>query len=323
MSKELLLNAKEIVIQYGDLTAVKNVSLQIHAGEIFGIIGPNGAGKSSLVECLVGLRKPMSGSADVCGLDPWDDRNKSELFSKVSIQLQSTNYPERSKVNELCEQFTSFYEHPQPWEDLLKSLDIDDKRNDFYHNLSGGQRQKLSIAISLLPNPKLLILDEITTGLDPKSRHELWDKIIALKKKGIAVVLVTHFMDEADALCDRLGLMINGELEVLNQPSDLIRKSNLKTVVSFRSDTAKKSMLEGIAGVESVLQKGDTFTLYASNPNMPQNWIAFMENNHISYTNMDIHKPSLEEAFLALTGYIPEVKSTNVNKSRKERKARK
>ncbi len=199
---------QHLVKRYGHLLAVNDVSFSIHKGEIFGIIGPNGAGKTTSVECISGLRTPDSGSISVFGLSPQQDRNK--LREVVGVQLQESALPPRLKVGEAVRLFASFYPNPLDPDELLESLGIKQFANSTFKSLSGGQKQRLSIALALVGNPKLAILDELTTGLDPEARRETWSLIESMRDRGVTVILVTHFMDEAEKLCDRLALITHG-----------------------------------------------------------------------------------------------------------------
>ncbi len=181
---------------YGTTTAVEDVSFSIAEGEIFGIIGPNGAGKTTTVECISGLRVPDSGFVSVYGLNPKNDRE--ELRKCVGVQLQESALPPRIKVKEALDLFASFYPNSLDSRELLESLGIREKRNAQFKKLSGGQKQRLSIALALIGNPKVAILDELTTGLDPEARRETWDLIERVRDRGVTVILVTHYMDEAE-----------------------------------------------------------------------------------------------------------------------------
>ena len=198
MSAAPAVTVQNLVKKYGHRVAVDDVSLSIHEGEIFGIIGPNGAGKTSTVEGISGLRAPDSGSISVYGLSPRKDRNKIREF--VGVQLQESALPPRIKVGEAVRLFASSYTYPLDPDQLLESLGIEQIANSSFKNLSGGQKQRVSVALALVGNPKLAILDELTTGLDPEARREIWGLIERMRDRGVTVILVTHFMDEAERL---------------------------------------------------------------------------------------------------------------------------
>src|SRR5579885_1261751 len=207
---------QHLVKRYGHRIAVDDVSFSIHEGEIFGIIGPNGAGKTTTVECISGLRAPDAGSISVYGFSPQQDRDK--IREVVGVQLQESALPPRLKVGEAVRLFASFYPNPLDPDELLESLGIKEIENAAFKSLSGGQKQRLSIALALVGNPKLAILDELTTGLDPEARRETWNLIEHLRDRGVTVILVTHFMDEAERLCDRLALINHGTIKALDTP---------------------------------------------------------------------------------------------------------
>jgi ABC-2 type transport system ATP-binding protein len=205
-----------LVMRYGSLLAVDDVSFPIWEGEIFGIIGPNGAGKTTTVECISGLRAPDSGSISVDGLSPQRDRDRIREF--VGVQLQESALPPRLKVGEALELFASFYSSPLDPQEVLESLAIKYIERAAFKNLSGGQKQRVSIALALVGNPKIAILDELTTGLDPEARRDTWALIERMRERGVTVILVTHFMDEAETLCDRVALINRGRLRALDTP---------------------------------------------------------------------------------------------------------
>ena len=207
---------QHLVKRYGRVIAVNDVSFSIAEGEIFGVIGPNGAGKTTTVECIAGLKAPDSGSIEVYGLSPQKDRNKIREF--VGVQLQESALPPRLKVGEAVRLFASFYPNPLDPDELLNSLGIKNVEFSGFKSLSGGQKQRLSIALALVGNPKIAILDELTTGLDPEARRETWSLIERMRDRGVTVILVTHFMDEAENLCDRLALINHGTVRALDTP---------------------------------------------------------------------------------------------------------
>ncbi|MEU6077699.1 ABC transporter ATP-binding protein [Micromonospora sp. NPDC047074] len=206
--------------QYGDQVAVADVSLSVDEGEIFGLVGPNGAGKTTTVECVEGLRSPDGGSVRVLGLDPRRDR--AAVRRKLGIQLQESQLPDRIKVWEALDLYSSFYPHPADWRELMDELGLTPKRNAVFAKLSGGQKQRLSIALALVGNPSVAILDELTTGLDPQARRDTWELVRQVRDRGVTVVLVTHFMDEAERLCDRLAVVAAGRVVAVDTPRNLI-----------------------------------------------------------------------------------------------------
>lgn len=220
--------------RYGDHFALEDVSLGVERGEILGLIGPNGAGKTTLVESIAGLRKVDRGEIRVLGLDPQKDRQA--LRSRVGIQLQASQLPDKIKVWEALDLYRSFYEHPADWEELIASLGLSDKRDTYFEHLSGGQKQRLSVALALVSNPEVLILDELTTGLDPEARRNIWHLIQAVRARGVTILLVSHFMDEAERLSDRVAMLDQGRLVALDTPAGIMAR------VETASDVERTSL---------------------------------------------------------------------------------
>ncbi|GAA3769933.1 ABC transporter ATP-binding protein [Plantactinospora mayteni] len=214
--------------RYGDQVAVRDVSFEVRAGEIFGIVGPNGSGKTTTVECLTGLRRADGGMIRVLGLDPARDR--AELRRQVGIQLQESHLPDRLKVWEALDLYSSFYPEPADWRALMAELGLTAKRNTVFAKLSGGQKQRLSVALALVGNPRIAVLDELTTGLDPQARRDTWQLVREVRDRGVTVVLVTHFMDEAERLCDRLAVVRAGEVVAIDTPAELVARADVPGV---------------------------------------------------------------------------------------------
>ncbi len=193
---------------YAGMIAVKNVSISVGRGEIFGLLGANGAGKSTTVECILGTKRQDSGTVLILGMSP--QTNRKELFDKVGVQFQEANYQEKITVGELCEVTQSLYKSPTNYEMLLKQFGLADKKKNAVNELSGGQKQRLFIILALLPNPEVVFLDELTTGLDVKARRDVWKCLSELKNKGLTIFLTSHFMDEVEALCDKICILKKG-----------------------------------------------------------------------------------------------------------------
>lgn len=206
--------------RYGDRTVVDGVSFTVAEGEIFGILGENGAGKTTTVECISGLRTADSGTISVLGLDT--RTNRDELRRLIGVQLQESQLQDRLRVGEAMELYASFYPDPADWRELLAAVGLTEQVRMPYAKLSGGQKQRLSIALALIGNPRVAILDELTTGLDPRARRETWKLIRQIRDRGVTVLLVTHFMDEAERLCDRLAVLDGGRIVALDTPAALI-----------------------------------------------------------------------------------------------------
>ncbi|GIF96292.1 ABC transporter ATP-binding protein [Catellatospora citrea] len=218
--------------RYGDRTVVDGVSFTVAEGEIFGILGENGAGKTTTVECISGLRTPDAGSISVFGLDTRTERE--QLRRLIGVQLQESQLQDRLRVGEAMQLFASFYTDPADWRELLAGVGLEEHVNAPYAKLSGGQKQRLSIALALIGNPRLAILDELTTGLDPRARRETWKLIRQIRDRGVTVLLVTHFMDEAERLCDRLAVLDGGKIVALDTPAALI--ANVGDVDGYRAN---------------------------------------------------------------------------------------
>lgn len=209
--------------RYGDTVAVDDVSFAVDEGEIFGILGPNGAGKTTTVECADGVRTPDRGTVSVLGMDP--ERDRTELRQRVGIQLQHSELPDKIKVWEVLDLYASFYRGPADWQELLEVLGLSGKRDTAFTRLSGGQQQRLSIALALVGNPEIAVLDELTTGLDPHARREVWRLIEETRDRGVTVLLVTHFMEEAERLCDRVAVIDAGRVVAIDTPAGLVARA--------------------------------------------------------------------------------------------------
>jgi ABC-2 type transport system ATP-binding protein len=204
-----IIEVSELCKSYDDLPVLKGIDLSIDRGEVFGLLGENGAGKSTMIECILGTRKRDKGNVSILGMNPQIDRRK--LFQKVSVQFQEANYPEKIRVNELCQETSCLYKNPAHYRELLRQFGLSEKEKSFVSDLSGGQKQKLFIILALIPNPQVVFLDELTTGLDTKARREVWKSLLELKKKGMTILLTSHFMDEVEELCDRIGILKDGK----------------------------------------------------------------------------------------------------------------
>ncbi len=283
---------------YVNLRAVDDVSFSIHEGEIFGIIGPNGAGKTTLVECISGLRRPDSGSVSVFGFSPQEQRNKTRKF--VGVQLQESAMPPRIKVGEALELFASFYSDPLNPDDLLNSLGIVDIKDKIFKKLSGGQKQRLSIALALIGNPKVAILDELTTGLDPEARRETWSLIEGIRKRGVTVILVTHFMDEAEHLCDRIAFMNHGSLIAVDTPEAIAMFAGLNIVRFVTSVPVDDKTLYAIAGVSKIERKEKYITISGTG-DLAASIISSLSKIGVQLSELEARRGNLDDAFVMLT----------------------
>jgi ABC-2 type transport system ATP-binding protein len=303
---------------YRDTVAVADVSFTVHEGEIFGILGPNGAGKTTTVECVEGLREPDRGQISVLGLDP--QRDRAALTQRLGVQLQQSRLPDQLRVNEALELFSSFYPDPADWRELMEVLGITAKASTPFRKLSGGQQQRLSIALALVGNPRVAVLDELTTGLDPQARRDTWDLIEGVRERGVTIVLVTHFMEEAERLCDRVALIDAGRVVALDTPAALAQRVETEQRIQFRpSAPVDDWMLETLPEVTSVLHKGDAVVVTGTNAALNA-VISVLARNQIVAEQLRVEQASLEDAFLALTGKHSDAGKDRAGKSRGETK---
>jgi ABC-2 type transport system ATP-binding protein len=292
-----VVSVEHLRVRYGDTLAVDEISLSINRGEIYGILGPNGAGKTTTVECIGGLRKPESGSISVLGLDV--RTHAAELHDRVGIQLQSSELPDKLQVGEALELFASFYPNPVEPDQLLHDLGLEEKRDSRYTNLSGGQKQRLSIALALIGRPELAILDELTTGLDPQSRRETWKLIEGIRDQGVTVILVTHFMEEAEYLCDRVALIHHGRVRAIDTPANL--GAGLGQKVSFRtSETLDLDELRALSEIREVHQQGDRIVIEGGG-DVVAAVMALLVRERVIPEQTRVEQSTLDDAFVALT----------------------
>ncbi|WP_313630047.1 ABC transporter ATP-binding protein [Enterococcus devriesei] len=209
--------------EIGGRKIVNQVSFAINQGEVFGLLGPNGAGKTTTIETLLGIKRPDQGAATIFGLDP--RKHRREIFEKVGVQLQSSSYQNNIRVEELCREITCLYKDPRDYHELLKMFKLDKFQTQFVEKLSGGEKQKLSIVLALIPNPKIIFLDELTTGLDTEARRVVWQTLLKLKKTKLTIFLTTHYMEEAEILCDRICFLKQGSIVAIGTIPELLAKS--------------------------------------------------------------------------------------------------
>ena len=295
-----VIEVQNIYKSYGQTVAVDDVSFTVNQGEIFGIVGPNGAGKTTTIESIIGLRKPDRGHISVLGLDP--QRDPQKLGNRIGTQLQQANLPERMKVWEALDLYASFYEKTVPWEPLLEQWGLADKRDTQFDNLSGGQQQRLFITLALLNDPEIVFLDELTTGLDPQARRATWDLVRAIREADKTVVLITHFMDEVEALADRVAIIDHGRIIALDTPRNLIAQLNGETQVHFSIQNGfKPDVLRQVEGVTTVSQENQNVTVQGSGALLANVATALAQYN-IAPADLRVEQADLEDVFLALTG---------------------
>jgi len=250
-----VIQVDSLIKTYDHSDVVDGISFNVEEGEIFGIVGPNGAGKTTTVESVEGLRRPDGGSVRVFGLDPIRDRYL--LADRVGVQLQESRIQDKIKVKEVLDLYASFYRRPANWRDLLDRLDLSEKANARYADLSGGQKQRLAVALALIGSPEVAILDELTTGLDPQACRSTWDTIEQIRDGGVTVVLLTHFMEEAERLCDRIMVIDRGHAVAIDTPSGLVRRVGSEQTLRFRpSAPIDDAVLGEIAGVAAIRHVG-------------------------------------------------------------------
>jgi ABC-2 type transport system ATP-binding protein len=294
----------------GKVEAVRGLSLQIEAGQCFGLLGPNGAGKTTTIEILEGLLAPTSGEVRIFG-HRWND-NPRQLREWIGISLQETRLSEKLTVRETIQLFASFYSEPRAAVEVLDDLELTEKSDFWVGKLSGGQKQRLAVATALVGNPRVLFLDEPTTGLDPQSRRQLWEIIRAFQKKGGTVLLTTHYMDEAERLCDRLAIVDHGEIIAEGTPSDLIERLGGQHVVEFQvnenGNDAKGSREDldrwrSLPGVESVRREDSTVCLSVREPHLTiPALLDVVGNDGRRLEHLSTRQASLEDVFVKLTG---------------------
>ncbi|MGW0433409.1 ABC transporter ATP-binding protein [Micromonospora sp. NPDC003197] len=286
--------------RYGTTVAVDDVSFTVERGEIFGILGPNGAGKTTTVECLIGLRTPDAGRISVLGLDPRRDRNR--LRQLVGVQLQQGMLPEKLRVGEAVKLYRSFYSEGTDPNRLLTDLGLDGKRRTAFGDLSGGQQQRLAIALALVGKPLIAVLDELTTGLDPRARRDTWQLIEEIRESGVTVLLVTHLMEEAERLCDRIAVIDRGRLVALDTPAGLIAHAPVDQQLTFRAaQPFDHAVLAALPEVTRVVADGAE-VMVTGTGNLLYAVTSALINVGVVVTETRLRQAQLDDAFLALTG---------------------
>lgn len=286
--------------QFGDLVAVNNVNFEVEEGMIFGLLGPNGAGKTTTIECMIGLKKPDAGSISLLDMDVL--KVGKDLYKEIGVQLQETSYQDKIKVSELCGLFEAMYDEPLDYRPLLEKFGIGDKLNAYINNLSGGQKQKVAIILALISNPKVIFLDELTTGLDPKARREMWDHVKQLKAEGRTVFMTTHYMEEAAFLCDQIGIIDSGKIIVIDDVEGVINHAGLSNEVTFESQEDLKDHMTQVISHAQISVDGQKISVRSAQDDLITDVVLYLNQHKVSHRNININRPTLEDAYLKLTG---------------------
>ena len=301
MSGNTAIKAEHLRKSYGPLEAVKDVSFSVRRNEIFGIVGPNGAGKTTSIECLEGLRKPDQGLIRVLGLDP--QKSRRALNARIGVQLQDSNIASQIRVWEALDMYASFYRNPVDYEELLEKLHLYPSRSSFYSRLSGGQKQRLFIALALINDPEIVFFDELTTGLDPQARRTIWELVRQVNRQDKTVVLTTHFMEEAERLCDRVLIMDHGQIVALDSPENLIKELGAEHKIIFSvKGNFQTQWFSGLPSLKDISIFRDRVTISGMNERLLAEVVNLLTARSIRYFDLRTQQPNLEDVFLRLTG---------------------
>ena len=298
---EPVIQVENLQKSYDGLKAVDNVSFEIYPGEIFGMVGPNGAGKTTTIEIIEGLRKADSGSVRVLGVDPAQEAD--QIAERVGVQLQQSALPPRLRVAEALELFGSFYQQRADGTKLLERMGLAEKRNAPFAKLSGGQKQRLFIALALLNRPELVFFDELTTGLDPQARRGMWELVQDIRREGATVFLTTHFMEEAERLCDRVLIMDHGCIMALDTPEALVGSLGVeKRLVFSLPEEQELPSMEGLAAVSRVERSGTRVIVYGQGRRFASSVVVALEDAGVDLVDLRTEQANLEDVFFRLTG---------------------
>ena len=296
-----VIRVRDLHKYYKRVRAVDGISFDVYEGEIFGMVGPNGAGKTTTIECIEGLRKPHKGTISVLGLNPWKDGHA--LRRKVGIQLQEGSLFYRITVKEALKLYGTFYAQPASWRDLMKKFGLEDKQDVYYEKLSGGLKQRLTIALALMGKPKIVFFDELTTGLDPQARRNMWDLIREIRALGKTVFLTTHYMEEAQELCDRVCIMEKGKIVALDRPEVLIQNLGIESKLTFSiAETVESETFRNLPGVSKVQKLEGRIILHGNGEEMLTALMQTVETRDMPLPDLQIKQPTLEDVYLTLTG---------------------
>jgi ABC-2 type transport system ATP-binding protein len=300
---ETAISVQALRKSYGPVEAVRGLDFQIESGEVFGLLGPNGAGKTTTVEILEGLRPRTGGHVSVLGFDP--EKQKLQLKDRIGVCLQATNLPDKIRVREALHVFSSFYSRKVDANEILRRLQLEDKRDAFYSTLSGGQKQRLALALALVNDPALLFLDEPTTGLDPQVRAEIHGLLEQLRGENRTILLTTHYIEEAERLCDRVAIIDQGRIIAMDTPRKLQQQSRAASTIVVTSDKAIPALRPawGEAIESSVDSTGHTLTVISRRPATTLvELIKWIDQSGLELVDVHLKKPTLEDVFIELTG---------------------
>lgn len=288
---------------YGTLEAVRGIDFEVQSGEVFGLLGPNGAGKTTTVEILEGLRPRSSGEVSVLGLDP--DKQSRQIKERIGVSLQATNLPEKITVEEALDLFASFYKKNSNLKQLLERLQLTEKRRAYYSTLSGGQKQRLAIALAMVNEPELIFLDEPTTGLDPQVRLEIHGLIEEMKRARRTILLTTHYIEEAERLCDRVAIVDEGRIVAIGTPREIQQKTLGSSRIEVHTEAPLPAGLPSFAEAERILVSDDRRQLIAHSAKPARTLVdivKWVDSSGIELHDIHLKRPTLEDAFIELTG---------------------
>lgn len=297
-----IVHVEDLRKSYGELEALRGITFEIRTGEVFGLLGPNGAGKTTTIEILEGLRQPDSGTVRVCGMDP--AKEQAALKQRIGVQLQNTVLPDKIRVDEALALYASFYRNPAPIEDILKRFGLEEKRSTFFEKLSGGQKQRLALALAMVNNPELVLLDEPTVGLDAQLRRDIYDLIERFREEHRTTLLTTHYIEEAERLCDRVAIIDRGQLIALGTPRELVQKSGKGT--RLEASFAQPIPIEKLRHLDAVVDcreaEGKYFIHAQPSAAAVSALVRFLERENNSLLDLHIAQPTLEDVFVEMTG---------------------
>jgi ABC-2 type transport system ATP-binding protein len=296
---ETVIEVRNLVKQYGDLKAVDDLSFEVRAGEVFSILGPNGAGKTTTVEIMECIRDPTSGEVSILGMET--HKRSRDIIKKIGVLPQRFDAFDLLTVKENIDYFAQMFEHHLDAEDLVRTIALEDKSNQLFRTLSGGMKQRVGVAISMVNDPDIIFLDEPTTGLDPRARREVWEVVKNLREQGKTVILTTHYMEEAEVLSDRVAIMNQGKFMVVDSPKDIIDRYGKESICTIKGGGQAAYDLLSDNGDEVELRDDDVVVHLKSKRHLTQ-VIMQLEEKDMYYDEILLQRSNLEDVFLALTG---------------------